>query len=308
MSITESSDNIGLVNSAFIPGVSAGITACPLSARVLLPFPPCYILLDFFSFVFPAPLFPFWLASCYNYILLSPALNPPIPLLYPSYRVTGAQRTAVLVIADAASLALKSSRRCSYSNSQGRNSVRCRKVKLNWSCDGRGSAHSRRRNSPFPMATKSRCISVAMPTWLTPWPSLRPPSLLFPTVIPPTPRKRAEKTHERQKLRETESIYTKSTRAEDPDPAHRFANTHTPSTPAPSIYRRVLPAQHRQLRRFLCLAGTLWSPQSKYHRLTFPKPHAVLARCALPLTRCGGNKWHTSLPSEGFSAIILVDK
>lgn len=50
------------------------------------------------------------------------------------------------------------------------------------------TVHRRHCDGSFPMATKSTCKSVAMPTWLTPWPSLLP--LCFQHL--PLPHRRAE--------------------------------------------------------------------------------------------------------------------
>lgn len=214
----------------FISGMSTGV-----SVRVSLPFPPFYILLDFFLCLRSLHLFSFLTHLRYNYILLSPALNPLIPPIS-AVSCDFGSRTAVLVIADAASLALKSFRRSCKLRAAAKAAERQRYI---------GPARAEALHTAAvatvyfqwqPKADADR--SPCQPGWpLDHLCSLLP--LSHPTSCHPTQESRERR--ERQKPRETESIYTKSTRddSEDPDPpSNRLAKTHTPS--------RVLRAQHCQ--------------------------------------------------------------
>lgn len=115
---------------------------------------------------------------------------------------------------------------------------------------------------------------------------------------PPIPRKRAEKGVTGRNL-ESESICTKSTRVylEDPDPAHRAANTHS----ILSCVKQILESAACPALSTLLLILLGHSPsQSKYQQLTFLN--------IIPHMLSGMAVHFLYFPLEGFSAVILVDK
>ena len=197
---------------------SAQVSLRPLSAQL----PPISSILHpawLFSLpLFPAPLFSSLSHPCYNYILLSSALYTQIPPISAVSCDQGSE-TAVL-----------SRSRCSITRSE-KLPLKQPRLKLG-KVQKRGAQTvasvvetlDKATTAPISSGNQKQMQIVAMPTWLTPWPSLLPsslPPLSFQHL--PIPRKTAEKGVRGKR----ESRFTLNLAEPIQKTPHRFTNTRT---------------------------------------------------------------------------------